>query len=136
MTLYILNYNNYFNRQVKREASIDDYLVSTYYSDVKIDNVSFNPGDGINTTQIVNSPVLGDYAVLYDNISKKIVSRWFILDAKRTLSGQYSLSLRRDVFVDNYDAIIGSPAMINRAYLDNDDPYIFKREKYKYNQSY
>ena len=134
MTLYILNYNNYFNRQVKREASIDDYLVSAYYSDVKIDNVSFNPGDGINTTQIVNSPVLGDYAVLYDNISKKIVSRWFILDAKRTLSGQYSLSLRRDVFVDNYDAIIGSPAMINRAYLDNDDPYIFKREKYKFNQ--
>lgn len=134
MTLYILNYNNYFNRQVKKEASINDYLVSTYYSNVKIDNVSFNPGDGINTVQIINSTVLGDYAVLYDDISKKIISRWFILDQKRTLTGQYSLSLKRDVLVDNYDVVIRSPAMIDRAYLDNNDPYIFKKEKYKFNQ--
>ena len=61
MNLYILKYNNYYNRTIKKEDSLTDYL--QYQLGNVIQGVSFNPRDGINTTQVVNrdKSEIGDY---------------------------------------------------------------------------
>ena len=51
-TLTLLkNYNNYYNRIVKH-----DFASSTMnnYEAVVINNINFNPGDGVFTEQIIN----------------------------------------------------------------------------------
>ncbi len=48
---FLKNYNNYYNRMIKH-----DFLSTkmSAYTSVTIDNINFNPGDGIYTEQIVN----------------------------------------------------------------------------------
>lgn len=48
---FFKNYNNYYNRMIKH-----DFLAATMnaYNTVTIDNINFNPGDGIYTEQIIN----------------------------------------------------------------------------------
>lgn len=70
MILYILNYNNYYNRLFKKEDALIDYLD---YLETQIDNVNFNPNDDIRTTQVINSNGKGDYAILSDGTN--IISR-------------------------------------------------------------
>ena len=53
MDLYFMKYNNYYNRIVKKFDNIDDYV------DYMIDSsptqtVLWNPGDGVNTVQVLN----------------------------------------------------------------------------------
>ena len=62
MKLYCLKYNNYYNRIVKKETTLANYL-SKDPDYIVISNISFNPGDGVNTTQVVNTTVIGDYAI-------------------------------------------------------------------------
>ena len=51
MNLYLLNYNNYYNRVVKRLNDLNAY---SPYILTTIENVNFNPNDGVNAEQIVN----------------------------------------------------------------------------------
>lgn len=133
VTLYLLAYNNYYNRLVKKEESLNDYaeyIVATQ------ENINFNPNDGINTQQVVNflteSDINPDYLlVVSDGIIK---SRWFIIEAERTRNGQYNLTLHRDVAVDYYDEIVDAPCFIEKATLDSSDPMIFNKEDMTYNQ--
>lgn len=132
MNLYFLNYNNYYNRLVKKEDTLAGYI--PYQLGDVLPNVSFNPNDGINTTQVVNRPFaeIGDYLICAEgNI---IVSRWFIIEAKRERTGQYTLQLRRDVFVDNYDDVVNAPCFIEKATLSDSDPMIFNGEDMTFNQ--
>lgn len=129
MILYILNYNNYYNRLFKKEDALIDYLD---YLETQIDNVNFNPNDDIRTTQVINSNGKGDYAILSDGTN--IISRWFILESTRQRNGQYRLDLKRDLVIDNYDKIINSPCFIERAILGNNDPMIFNDEGMTFNQ--
>ena len=71
MTILTLKFNNYFNRIVKT-GDLDTY---TPFIVNRIDNVNFNPADGVTTTQIINSSEenIGDYLVLLDDTT--IVSR-------------------------------------------------------------
>ena len=61
MNLYILKYNNYYNRTIKKEDSLTDYL--EYQLGNVIQGVAFNPGDGVATQQVVNlsEDQIGDY---------------------------------------------------------------------------
>ena len=86
MDLYLLQYNNYYNRQVKKFDTLQQYLVSPYYSDQVVEKVSFNPNDGINTEQIVNTNYVCDYAILTDG--NQIVSRWFVIEVSRLRNQQ------------------------------------------------
>lgn len=52
MNLYLLHYNNYYNRIVKKEETLSDYL--PYQIGETIENINFIPNDFINTEQIVN----------------------------------------------------------------------------------
>lgn len=63
-TLYLLNYNNYYNRQVKKEASLAGYLpylvkyngqdVDSNNNSNKPSGINFIPGDYVNTQQVIN----------------------------------------------------------------------------------
>lgn len=130
MTILTLKFNNYFNRIVKT-GDLDTYAPFIVN---RIDNVNFNPADGVTTTQIINSSEenVGDYLVLLDDTT--IVSRWFIIDSTRLRNGQYELQLRRDLFVDAYNDVIQAPVFIEKATLDPDNPLIFNSENMSYNQ--
>lgn len=133
MNLYILKYNNYYNRTIKKQDSLTDYL--EYQLGNVIQGVAFNPGDEIATQQVVNltEDQIGDY-LLAVNEYNEIDSRWFILDCRRERTGQYTLTLRRDLVADNYSTIINAPCFIEKATLDQDDPMIYNSEDMTFNQ--
>lgn len=131
MTLYLLHYNNYFNRLIKTETSLADYLD---YSLGSIQNVNFNPADGVDTEQIINwSGDTPDYVVCV-NEQSQIDSRWFVIEASRTRGLQYLLKLKRDVIADNLAAFMQSTAFIKRGYVANSNPLIFNSEGNSFNQ--
>ena len=131
MTLYLLHYNNYFNRIIKTETALADYLD---YSLGSIQNVNFNPADGVDTEQIINwSGDTPDYVVCV-NEQSQIDSRWFVIEASRTRGLQYLLKLKRDVIADNLAAFKQSTAFIKRGYVPNSNPLIFNSEGNSFNQ--
>lgn len=107
MKLYILNYNNYFNRKLMRLEKISDY---SDYIVLTADNISFNPNDGKQTTQILNKYESGDYLICTEN--KETTVNGYVID----LSNSLSLSLIRDftnpkitaIDAYNYAAQIGT----------------------------
>lgn len=133
MKLYILNYNNYFNRKLLRLEEINDY---SDYIVLTADNISFNPNDGKQTTQILNKYQSGDYLICTETKDEveTIVSRWFILEANRTRQGQYNLSLKRDVLADNLDAIEEAPMFVEKGILKDTDKMIINNEGMQFNQ--
>lgn len=129
-TLYLLSYNNYYNRLVKKLDTLQEY--GEYIVDTQ-QNINFNPADGINTQQVVNSYNSSpDYLIVAKG--EEIVSRWFIIEAERLRNGQYQLTLHRDTAVDYYDGIVNAPVFIEKATLDSSDPMIFNKENMSYNQ--
>lgn len=131
MTILTLKYNNYFNRLVKIGSDLSAY--SPFIKN-RINNVSFNPADGVTTTQIINTPEneIGDYLLVVDDTG--ILSRWFIIDDTRLRNGQYELQLRRDLIADAYSDVINAPVFIEKATLSSTDPMIFNSENMTYNQ--
>lgn len=137
MTLYPLtNYNNYYNRMVKMEEDLS--LYRRYNRDDRvITNVNFNPNDGVTTEIVLGGPYeylpQDDYLLVCDD-NNQIVSRWFIIEARRLRNKQYNLTLKRDVIADYKEIIISSPAFIEKATLDSGSPFIFNRENMTVNQ--
>lgn len=156
--LLIGNYNNYFNRIVKKEETYSEvgnmptvrgYLMHMS-SITTISNINFNPNDGLSTKVILgagdytlpetNNPSTPDYAVLYETQGDPfndgiIKSRWFILECVRTRGGQYELTLRRDVLVDHYNEIIDAPIFLEKGYIDDvNDPLLYNSEAMNFNQ--
>ena len=133
-TLYLLNYNNYYNRIVK-STTLANYKSQALYT---LKDASFKINDSCYTDQIVNisESVNPDYVVVTEtaNNVETISSRWFILESKRTRAGQYNLRLRRDVFVD-YNLIVSNATLFcEKGYIDADNPLIFNSEGNTYNQ--
>lgn len=129
--LYLLKFNNYFNRYVKRLGSISEYIAQASFT---LPNTSFNPADGIDTQHVVNTAVAADYVVVTDQSDSTIESRWFVIENSRNRAGQYTLTLHRDVIADYYDEIISSPCYIEKATLQPNDPFIFNPEGNGFNQ--
>lgn len=136
--IYCISYNNYFNRTVKREASLAAYLgannSNVRYSEA---NFNFNPAGGANTAITVGrseNPAndYGDYLLVVEN--GEIVSRWFILDEDRLRGKQYKLNLRRDIVVDYYEQVLTSTAFIEKGLPNEDSALIFNSEGIPFNQ--
>lgn len=73
MTLNLLVYNNYFNRQILMAG--DDL---SFYEDSIVDTLeraNFNPNDGVDTEVIVNTKQTCDYLIVSEDNSDEIVSR-------------------------------------------------------------
>ena len=136
MTLYLLQYNNYYNRILKREDSITDYLrAAQVYS--TIENTDFNENDGVITQKVVNIDLAqysSDYAIAYNPLNNTILSRWFIMDSKRTRMGQYQITLQRDLFADFYDTLKRAPMFLEKGYVNANSPLIFNSENMTFNE--
>lgn len=134
MTLYLLNYNNYYNRIIKTEDTLQDYL--RYMLGNALTGTNFNPNDGVNTQHIINWPpmyAIPDYLLVVDEYDH-IHSRWFVIEARRTRGGQYSLELRRDLIADFKIPLLDAPMFIEKAKLKATNNLIFNNENMTYNQ--
>lgn len=134
MDLYFLKFNNYYNRTIKFYNSINGYQQNGEFLGEPLLGCSFNPNDSTDTTHVVNraQEEIGDYMLAV--LGNEIISRWFILEARRERTGQYTLMLRRDLFADSYTSVIQAPAFIEKATLDSGDPMIFNKEDMTFNQ--
>lgn len=134
--IYLKKFNNYYNRRVKFYENLQDYLDNSedYFYNAAVD---FNPNDGVSTVKTMNldnPSFLYDYLLVQDELSKSIISRWFVMEAKRERNGQYTIILRRDVIADNFNSIIKSPVFIHKAKLQADNPLIYNKENMLVNQ--
>ena len=131
-TIYLLKYNNYYNRIVKKEDTLGAYLTQDCLLDT-FENVNFVPADGVDTTLVVKHEGPNpDYLIVADG--NDIESRWFVVESDIIRGGQYRLTLHRDVIVDSYDLVVNAPCFIEKATLSNDDPFIFNGENMTFNQ--
>ena len=137
--LYILKYNNYYNRIIKKHSRWLDYNNDPECTFVFTqNNANFNPNDGMETKHIIGTTDYngtGDYMLVCNVTDGTIFQRWFILDHKRTKGGQYELTLRRDIISDYYDSVITAPMIVSRAMIsDQNNPLLFNPEGFKFNQ--
>lgn len=132
----LLQYNNYANRILKRELTIQEYVGKAKFATYYKDPVMFNPNDGVTTTQILNwdekwNP---DYLIIIDK-ENNIMSRWFITEQTRLRGFQYRFSLKRDTVADNFDIIKDSPIFLERGTVkDYNDHFIYNSEDFPCNQ--
>lgn len=142
-TIRIGHYNNYFNRTIKKGDSYSDYITDF----LEFPNQNFNPGDGVTTTHVLgkysSSGNWYNYLVVLDKPTTgviipgqepQILSRWFIVKTTRLRGGQWELTLKRDSIVDNYYAVTQARGLIERAMVDSENPLIFNKENFTYNQ--
>lgn len=132
MDLYYLNFNNYYNRQLKVFSELSDYL--SYVIGDGEANRNFNPANDIIVKFVTNRDrsEVGDYIIAVNN--GVIDSRWFVLNGDRLRGGQYELTVRRDVLADYYTQVITAPCFIEKATLETGDPMIFNKEDMTVNQ--
>lgn len=133
MTLYILKYNNYYNRIVKSFDTMEEYEPYVTYT---LQATNFNPNDGVDTQHVFGVGEYdgtGDYLIALDE-DGNIASRWFIIDTVRTRAGQYQVTLHRDLVVDYTNVITNSPMYIEKATLTDSDPMIWNNEGVSVNQ--
>lgn len=133
--LYVLKYNNYYNREIKAPLpNVTDYQDYIYAS---LGQTNFNPGDGVATHHDIPMDIDdGDYLIVASGT--QVVSRWFIIDHDRVCrgpsAGLYRLQLLRDVIADNYNATLNSTCFIERAIVNDDNPLIYNSENIETNQ--
>lgn len=133
--LYVLKYNNYYNREIKAPLpNVTDYQDYVYAS---LGQTNFNPNDGVSAHHDIPMNIDdGDYLIVASGT--QVVSRWFIIDHQRICRGQsaglYRLELLRDVIADNYNATLNSTCFIERAIVDDDNPLIYNSENINTNQ--
>lgn len=136
-TIYLLQYNNYFNRTVKGETFENpaDYLSAGTLC-ARVDNVTlWNPNDGVDTTFTTNVGItaIPDYAIVCEGTT--VLQRWFVMEAKRLQGQQYRLTMRRDLIVDNYDEILhNEDTFVERGWCDVSNPAIYNQEPLTFNQ--
>lgn len=134
--LYLLNYNNYANRIVKKFDNLEDYF--PYLIGDVAQNINFNPGNGLQTVQLLNSRYAAegtpDYLVVADANTYDIESRWFVISATRTRGGQYNLVLKRDSVADALDKVLSADSFISRGHVEPSNPLILNSEGLQFNQ--
>jgi len=134
--IYLFNYNNYFNRIVKKEISLENYGTPVYsLIESESQKVNFNMSDELRTSHVINyNGSDGDYFIVTDS-ENNITSRWFVIENKKVRGNQHTLYLKRDVIVDFYDNVVRAPSLINRAMIkDINSPLIFNSEGFSFNQ--
>lgn len=137
-TIYLLQFNNYFNRTLKGESfySIDNYTSAGGTIVGRITNMSlWNPNDGIDTniTSNLGLTAIPDYCVVCDGVD--VLQRWFVTEAKRLQGQQYRLTLHRDVIAEENEKIMSNTeSYIERGWCDVSNPAIYNSEPITFNQ--
>lgn len=134
--IYLLKYNNYYNRIVKKPyTTIGEYLDTHEYE--AFFGINFIPNDGVTTTHIFNftprSDFVPDYLIAEDT-ETGLYTKWYIVEQVRTLKGQYRMNLVRDVLSDYYEETKEATTFINKGYVTSENPLIFNKEGIAVNQ--
>lgn len=146
--VYLLNYNNYYNRQVKKQYNtIQGYLDGGFQVGQTIPDVNFEFQDGIMSKILINQAFVTtqpDYILIEDKstrttnldntVNEGTFSRWFIIDSNLIRGNQYEFTVRRDICVDYFDLMMNSTYFIQRGYVNNSNDLIFNDEGQKYSQ--
>ena len=139
--IYLLSYNNYYNRQVKKEfTTIAQYINAGYQVGLSILNHNFEFKDGINSELIVNQAFVDgepDYVLIAERNEDGTngdFSRWFIIDSDKIRGNQYKFTVRRDIAVDHNNLLLNSTYFIERGWVNNSSDLIFNDEGQKYSQ--
>ena len=99
-----------------------------------MNGINFIPNDGVVAEQIINwDGETPDYLLAVEE-NGTINSRWFVIESVRTRSGQYQLSLYRDLVADYWDNITSAPMFVEKGYCSITDNFIFNDEKITTNQ--
>lgn len=123
--IYYLNFNNRFNRKIKRYDTIESYEPFVVGSSQK-ENFKWN--DEMRTTITANIDEVPNYCLLCDE-NNLIVSRWFVIDGVYNRGNQYTLSLERDTIADYYWELMNLPMYIQRGTIrDINDPSIYIKQ--------
>lgn len=131
--LYLLQFNNYYNRQLKKFSTLEEYLD---YKVAVIMDCNIDIKDAINTRIIINYKEelsTPNYLLLEDKVLNKI-TKWFVIECTMTRGLQYSLTIRRDVIADYFDTILKSPCIIQKGYVNNNNVLVFNQENQVYNK--
>lgn len=136
-SIYLLSFNNYYNRILKRFETIQEY--ADYLAYEPLYNYNFNSGDGIDTEITINTNYLtstpaADYVVVVDSNTSKISSRWYIINANRIRGGQYKISLHRDLLADYKPEVMNADVFVERGFVNAGNPLIFNSEGMNFNQ--
>mgnify|MGYP004693828423 CR=1 FL=1 len=139
INLYILQFNNYYNRTIRKYETIEEYR--RYVLEVIPNINNFDFGDGINTSHIF--PYKGkstpDYALITeeDESGNEIIkSRWFVIESTFIRGNKFEIQLRRDLIADNLDDVLDAPCMVEKGFVNNplSDYSVFNSEGQNYNQ--
>lgn len=143
--LHLLNYNNYYNRIVKKESSLSDYqgyqvkyngqATDPYGNTAIIVDVNFIPGNFVDAVQTVNwRGDIPNYVLVVDD--EVITSRWYVVGSRRTREGQLMLLLHRDLVVDFYPNLMSdrTSIFVEKATIPSSNDLIFNSEDMTFNQ--
>lgn len=131
--LYFLKFNNYANRRYKPLNSLTEINQYVNYTG----SYNFNPGDGVSTQVVVglkDNPYIYNCDYVVETVAGVIKTRWFIMESHFNREGQCILNLYRDIVADFYESITSADALIEKATLSNDSPFIFNKENISVNQ--
>ena len=128
------NYNNYFDRIIKQEKTLVDYLQAVEEYEI-VENVNFYDMDGVNAEHVFNFKrnFVPNYMLVIDEMNN-ILSKWFILEWQKIRGRQYKAILRGDVIANNFNTILKAPCFVEKATLRQNNPLIFNNESMTYNQ--
>lgn len=139
--LFLYNYNNYFNRIVKRLETVAEYkLAAGTGKFFEVSNTNIDVTDGVNAKHVFNLPKTAD---TYDNMSPNYavithtdgtISRWYVLEAIKQRGKQYEVTLRRDVIADFLPLLQNSPIFVQKGMLPLSSNLIFNKESMTFNQ--
>ena len=139
VNLYFLQYNNYFNRQTKPHRTDSNWFLPFQIGST-VGVQLFNYGDGVDTTQIVNTSdwndesKVPDYCIVEDQVHA-IRQYWYVTEWKYLRKGQYQATLKRDVLCENYNLIMTAPMLIKKGTVaSSNNPAMFNSEGQAYNQ--
>lgn len=134
----LLSFNNYNNRRVLKYdtlAEYEDFIVGS------VDNCNFEMRDGISSSIFINQafvPTQPDYILVIerndDGTDSEVFSRWFIIDSNLVRGNQYEFTVRRDIWVDQFDLCINSTYFIERGYVQPSNDLIFNNEQQQFSQ--
>ena len=126
MDLYFLQYNNYYNRLLKVGSNYlpdyREYIIDT------LPNTNFNPNDGVSTTHIapLSNQEFPDYMLACEG--NQIRSRWYVIETVRLRTGQYQLTLYRDLLADFYNEVKEATIFVEKGPLPINSSLLFNRE--------
>lgn len=137
-TIYLLRYNNYFNRTIKRLNTLGEYAQQATICGIISNMTLWNPNDGVDTqiTTPLQLTAIPDYMIeVQTTEANAIVSRWFVIEAVRITKGQYRLRLHRDLIADNLDTVLTNPnTYVERGWVSTSDDEIYNLEPFTFDE--